>query len=141
MALYRTATSYLLIGTLLFCPYLCLPKAAAANESDCQTCNSLIEDHCCPSPASGSSGDRPGDSGSKTQGGNCLCHGAVLQSPTTLPSLDIALAVFLPIGNLPAVVKSSICGSDLFAIEHTVCHFPDADSGREVRALIESFLL
>jgi len=140
MAFRRTATIHLLVGTMLFCPYLCLPKATA-KESDRQTCGSLIEDHCCPPPASGASGDRPGDSDSKTQGGNCLCHGAVLQSPTTLPSLDIAFAAFLPIGNLLAVAKSSVCGSDLFAIEHTVCHFPDADSGREVRALIESFLL
>ena len=139
MAFRSTATIYLLVGTLLFCPYLCLPRAAANGTA------SLARDYqgdcCCPSPASGPNGDRPGNSGSKTQGGNCLCHGAVLQSPTISPSLDIALAAFLPIGDLLAVAKSFVCGGDLFAVEHTVCHFPAADSGREVRALIESLLL
>ena len=141
MAFRRAATVYVLVGTLLFCPYLCLPRAAA-KEPGRHACDGLIEDHCCPSPSpsSGPNGDRPGDSGSKAQGGNCLCHGAVLQSPTTLPSLDIAFAALLPIGDL-AVAKSSVCGGNFFAVEQTVCHFPAADSGREVRALIASFLL
>ena len=140
MVFRRTATIYVLAGTMLFCPYVCLPEAAA-KESACRVCDCRMEDHYCPSPASGPNGDRPDNSGSKTQGGDCLCHGAVLQSPPNPPSLDIAFATLLPIGDLLAVAKSSVCGCNLFAVEHAVCHFPAADSGREVRALIESLLL
>lgn len=139
MVFRRMATIYVLVGTMLFCPYLCLPQATANGTAglacECQG------DRCCPSPATAPSGEQPDDSGSKTQGGNCLCHGAVLQSPTSLPSLDIAFSALLPIGDLLAEAKSSVCGGNLFALAHTVCHFPAADSGREVRALIESLLL
>lgn len=139
MAFRRTATIHVLVGTLVVCPYFCLPQAAANGTAslarDCQG------DRCCPSPASVPNGDRPGDSDSRTQGGDCLCHGAVLQLPATPPSLDHGPAAFLPVDNLLAAAKSSVVGGTLFAAEHTACHFPAADSGRELRALIESLLL
>lgn len=139
MTFRSTATIYLLVGTLLVCPYFCLPWAAA-NETACLA-RGCQGDRCCPSPASVPNGDRPGDSDSRTQGGDCLCHGAVLQSPTTPPSLDSGLAAFLSVNDLLVAARSSILGDNQFAVAHTACHFPSADSGREVRALIESLLL
>jgi hypothetical protein len=124
---------------MLFCPYLCLPQARA-NGTAALACE-CREDHCCPSPTSVPGGNESDDSGSTAQGGDCLCHGAVLLSPPTPPSLDVALAVFLPIGDLRTVARSSVRGGNVGAVEHMVCHFAAATSGRAVRALIESFLL
>jgi len=136
----RTATIYVIVGTLLFCPYICFIQAGAIQGTSCCVRDNRVSDCCCPSPASEPGKDRP--SNPETEGGTCLCHGAVLQSPTTLPSLDIMPTVFLPSDDLLSTAKSSsVLGDDLFAVEHAVCHFPAADSGREVRALIESLLL
>ena len=141
----RAAVAGLAVAVLLGCPYVCMAQAARAGKAHTQPrcC------HCCgpnePAPdqpeGNESGRDRPNDSDSGTQGGACLCHGAVLQSPPTPPGFDHAPAAFLPVDDLPATAKSSIFGDSLFAVEHTACHFPSADSGRKVRALIESLLL
>ena len=139
MSFHRRATIYVVIGTLLLCPYTCLGLTAAVAETvDCV--RDCPDDDCCsPTPASDSGKDRP--SNSSRQGGNCLCHGAVLQSPAILPGIDAGPVAFVAIDYLLAVTRSSIFSDSLFAVEHTICHFPAADSGREVRALIESLLL
>ena len=136
---YRRATIYVVIGTLLLCPYTCLGRAVAVAETaDCV--RDCPDDDCCsPTPTPDSGKDRPSDSSG--QGGSCLCHGAVLQSPAILPGVDAGPAVFVAVDDLLALTRSSIFADSLFAVEHTICHFPAADSGREVRALIESLLL
>ena len=140
MSFYRTATIYTVIVALLFCPYICFIRAGAIQGASCRVRANRVCHCCSPSPTSEPGKDRPNNS--KTEGGNCLCHGAVLQSPTILPSLDIIPTVFMPGDDLLSTAKSSsVLGDDLFAVEHAVCHFPAADSGREVRALIESLLL
>lgn len=142
MNLRRRATIYVVIGTLLLCPYTCLGRAAAAAESlDC-ACNSPHDDccDCCsPTPASHSGQNRPSDS--SRQGGNCLCHGAVLQSPAIVPGVDAGPMMFVTAADLPIATQSSIFVDGLFAVERSACHFAAADSGRAVRALISSFLL
>jgi len=58
-----------------------------------------------------------------------------------LPGVDAGPAAFVAVDDLLAVIRPPIFSDCLFAVEHTICHFPAADSGREVRALIESLLL
>jgi hypothetical protein len=57
------------------------------------------------------------------------------------PGIDATPATFVAMEDLQAVTRSSLVPASLVAVEHTACHFPVADSGREVRALIESLLL
>ena len=141
MGFRRRATVFIIIGTLLFCPYTCLGRAAAATETD-SLAHDCRGDDCCGSlPGSGAGGDRPKPSHSGAQGGSCLCHGAVLQSPAIMPGVDAGPVAFVAVDDLLAMTRSSIFPYSLFAVEHTICHFPAADSGREVRALIASFLL
>jgi hypothetical protein len=59
----------------------------------------------------------------------------VTSNPNAGPALSVLLDDCLPLA------KSLIHADPLFAIVHHSCQFPAADSGREVRALIESFLL
>lgn len=137
MVFSRTATIYLVVGTMLLCPYRCLAQAAAVPGTACLAgcCRG------CQLSASESCKDRPSESDSGIQGETCLCHGAVLHSPAAPPSHDNGLAAFVPVDALPALARSSIFADSLFAGKHTVCHFPAVNSGREVRALIESLLL
>jgi hypothetical protein len=141
MGFRSRATVYLVIGTLLLCPYTCLGRAATVAETDDCACACPDDDcDCCsPTPSSDSGKDQPSDSGK--QGGACLCHGAVLQAPTILPGIDTGPAAFAVVDDLPAVTKSTLFADSLSVSGHTICHFPVADSGREVRALIASLLL
>jgi hypothetical protein len=139
MNLSKRATIYVVIGTLLFCPYTCLGRSAAVAKTVDSVRDCSDDDCCSPAPASDSGKDHPSNSG--RQGGTCLCHGAVLQSPAILPGVDAGPVTFVAIDALLALTRSSIFADRLFAAEHTICHFPAADSGREVRALIASLLL
>jgi hypothetical protein len=142
MAFCGKATVYVTIGTLLLCPYLCLGQVAAVYKTSTGVaCDCQDDDCCCPMPASDSDGNRPSDSDSRTQGGTCLCHGAILQSPVAPPSLDCGPVTFSLAGDLSAAAGPSLRGDGLLAVDRAVCHFPAADSGREVRALIDSLLL
>ncbi len=141
MGFRRRATIYVVIGTLLFCPYSCLGRATAVAETASLVHDCRGDDCCGPLPSSESGRDRPNPSDSGAQSGTCLCHGAVLQSPTTPQTHDNGLAAFVPVDALLGVARSSILADSLFAVEHTACHFPAVNSGREVRALIESLLL
>lgn len=133
---FGRTTIYVVVGILVLCPYTCLGRTAAVVETvDC----AQSDDCCSPPPASDSGKDRPSDS--SRRGGSCLCHGAVLQSPAILPCVDAGPATFVAVDDLQAVTRSSLFCDSLFAVAHTVCHFPAADSGRAVRALIESLLL
>jgi hypothetical protein len=134
--IYRIATTWVLVATMLLCPFICLANASTAGGQNGQPSKS-----CCPCSDSDDSENAPCQRDSGGQGGSCLCHGAVLQSPTLPPSLDIGPVVFLSSNDLLSSAKSAILADTLFAVEHTACHFPFADSGHELRALIESFLL
>ena len=50
------------------------------------------------------------------------------------------VAVFWVIPSLPTTVRRASSAVDASTEKHA-CHFANVDSGREVRALIESFLL
>jgi hypothetical protein len=98
---------------------------------------------CCCAP----SDSRPSEKGKERPdapcskpGGTCLCHGAVMDRPTAPPMPNAGIVSLLPPeGMLPA-------GEWFFAADgllpgQAACHFPAAESGREVRALVASFLL
>lgn len=137
----RKAMTCITIGTLLFCPYSCLGKAAVAVETTSPYRDCRGGDCCCPSPMSDLGKERPSDSDSGRPYGACLCHGAVLQAPTIVPDFDAGHVTFVAVDNLLPATQSSFWADGLLAVERTACHFPAADSGREVRALIESLLL
>jgi hypothetical protein len=139
---FRVATIHAVVGVLLACPFVCLSHAAAAaagaqasaavgGQSGCD---------CCSGSCPGGSKDCPGKPDSRQGGGTCLCHGAVMDRHVVSPDPGLAVVTFL----LPDAMLQR--GEPLtieqgFLTERVSCHFPAADSGREVRALIASLLL
>ena len=135
----RRVTVYLLVVTVLACPYPCLARAAVgAQASTIQECREA--DSCCPRPHSETGKDQSGKPISWPESGTCLCHGAVADRHVAPPDPDAGIAAFLPL-------DAPFVGWEPFAIERGVfteraaSHFPTANSGREVRALIASLLL
>ncbi len=134
----RTATVYLLVAVLLACPFPCLARAAAS-VGGCAADNCSTTD-ACSCPASDRGEERPDAPCSDPGSGTCLCHGAVMDRPAALPSPDAGIVSLLPLDGM------LLAGEPFFAEDRPLtgraaCHFPSADSGREVRALIESLLL
>jgi hypothetical protein len=136
----RAAIVYLLTAILLACPYFCLSNAGAGSGRSSIRSENSGGCKCCSHPAPQDSKDRPSQPDSRKGSGTCLCHGAVVNQHVEMPNLDEAVVAYLSLDSLLpapqpfAIERSSL--SDLAA-----CHFPAADSGREVRALIESLLL
>lgn len=136
--IFRVATTWSVIAALLICPFLCLANSVGSYNTTPGGHHNSVSDDCCPSSGP-TNGDRPSDNNSSNPGGACLCHGAVLY------------AHFAAGMELQEVPTSWISGDGLTSIEvalltsilsedRNTCHFPSIDSGREVRALIESFL-
>ena len=132
----RAETAWVLITTLLLCPFACLGQAVASFTSTEVGCGAT--DTCC-APSGSPADDRgPGDREGGERGGNCLCHGAVMADHSSDWELQ-PVAVFWVLAALPTTVGPALSADDASAEEHA-CHFANVDSGREVRALIESFL-
>ncbi len=70
----------------------------------------------------------------------CLCHGAVINRPGALPSPDAGIVSLLPLDRM-LLASQSFSALDRLLTGQAACHFLCADSGRQVRALIESLLL
>ncbi len=140
MTAFGRATVYLLVATLLACPYFCLANVTAVTGA------SLLRDQhtgsydCCSRPDPLDSKHRPGQPESRQGSGMCLCHGAVMDRHVETPDLQEALVTFLP-PDAGVLVRQLLTVERGFSTEQAACHFPAADSGREVRALIESLLL
>ena len=136
----RTAIVCLVVAVLLVCPYLCLSNAAAGlgaasmRGSQGKCCD------CCSRSAPQESEDGPNQPDSRQGSGTCLCHGAVMGQHVSPPNSDNAIITFLPL-DATIVLGDAFAVERGFSIEQAACHFPVADSGRAVRALIESFLL
>lgn len=134
----QTATVYLLVAVLLACPFPCLAEAAASvggcAVGDCATTDA------CACPASESGNERSDEPCSDAGSGMCLCHGAVMDRPAALPSPDAGIVSLLPLDGM-LLASGSFIAEDRLLTGQAACHFPSADSGREVRALIESLLL
>lgn len=135
----HVATAWILIATLVVCPFACLGESVAtfaASEAG-HGCGTV--DRCC-APSGSPTGDRgPGERDPREKGGSCLCHGAVMadySSDSEFQPVSVLWAI-------PALSASTRCGLSTVEApaEKHACHFANVDSGREVRALIESFLL
>jgi len=133
----RTATVYLLVAVLLACPFPCLARAASVGA--CAVGNCCRTDTC-SCPASDRGEERSDDPCSDPGSGTCLCHGAVMDRPAALPSPDAGIISLLPLDGM-LLAGESFFVEDRLLTGQAACHFPSADSGREVRALIESLLL
>jgi hypothetical protein len=96
---------------------------------------------CCSPPVHDGSKDLPGKPGPRQRScGMCLCHGAVVNRHVEMPRLDQAVVAFVSLGAV-ALIQVPLDIESGFSTPRTACHFPAAVSGRELRALIESFLL
>jgi len=137
----RVATVHFVVAVLLACPFACLAQAAAslppwtwtlASDSGCDCCSRSIprDSHKCPG--------KPADS--RQGSGTCLCHGAVMDRPAVPPDPGHEVVGFVPLDTV-LVVRGPLAIERSFFTGRTPCHFPAADSGREVRALIASLLL
>lgn len=130
----QTATVYLLVAVLLACPFPCLAHAAASVDP------CAAGDCAAACPASDSGNERSDDPCSDSDSGTCLCHGAVMDRPAALPNPDAGIVSLLPLDGM-LLAGESFFVEDRLLTGQAACHFPSADSGREVRALIESLLL
>jgi hypothetical protein len=141
---FRKAMMGLVVGTLVLCPYLCLAQAAAALVNGPTTDKNYRRPHChcCGShSASPTENGRPSGSGANGSGGTCLCHGAVLGVPQSTYDTPPSLTAQAWVDTTPAVFPPPSHRAERSFAKSAACHFPAADSGRKVRALIESLLL
>jgi len=137
----RSATVYTLLCVLLVCPYPCLARAAnACCEGTEKDCDCQDRDPCCPADSSETGDNPPGNPDCCTQGGTCLCHGAILEHCAYPIIIDAGLVAPLPVEGMLIPGQSFVVDSGLL-MERAACHFHSAESGRKVRALIESFLI
>lgn len=134
----QAATVYLLVAVLLACPFPCLAQAAASVGGCAVDVCCRTDDCSCPASDRGS--ERSDDPCSDRDSGTCLCHGAVMDRPAELPNPDAGIVSLLPLDGM-LLAGESFFVEDRQLADQVACHFPSADSGREVRALIESFLL
>jgi hypothetical protein len=137
----RTSTVYMLVCVLLVCPYPCLARAeekcceSAENDCDCQD-----RDACSSADSTETGGNTPANPDCCTQGGTCLCHGAILEHCAHPITSDAGLVAFVPAETALIPGQSYVADMGLLP-ERAACHFPSAESGRKVCALIESFLI
>lgn len=135
----RLAVVHLVAAVLVVCPYVCLwGPARGTNVSSAR--GSRFACSCCSrcAPANGKDGPAKPDSGKMS--GTCLCHGAVVGRHVAPPDPGhevlgvVAQDAARLISDLPIAQRNALG-------ERASCHFPAAETGREVRALIASFLL
>lgn len=136
---FRTATVHLVVGVLLVCPYSCLCRAvdslrsspAEGSRGGCTCCN-----HSLPKKDR----QRPGEPIRCPASGTCLCRGAIMDRPATVPDFDHSVVSSLR-PDATFLIGDSLVLNDAFSRNRAASHFSWVDSGRALRALIESFLL
>jgi hypothetical protein len=137
----RVATVHAVAVVLLTCPVVCLSHSAAAMSAP-QGRSRAACGCCCrqlPGPNSPNQ-ERPGKPDSRQGNGTCLCHGAVMDRHVVLPDPGQQVLGLVPPDALLLVLEPWTAERGLFT-ERVSCHFPTADCGRAVRALIASLLL
>jgi hypothetical protein len=143
MTPFGTATVHLLAVILLTCPYLCLSNVAAGTGASSTRGHCSGGCDCCSHSApqdSQDSKDCPDQPDSRQGSGTCLCHGAVMDRHIEMPDLGHAVVTCLA-PDAMVLVGEPFGLDNGFSTERAACHFPAAESGREVRALIASLLL
>jgi hypothetical protein len=143
MTLFRTGMAHLLTVVVLVCPYFCLPSVAGGMGKSlmCDCCEGGC-DFCSDSAPreNQDSKDCPEQPDSPRGNGACLCHGAVMDRHVELPSPNDLSGFSFPFAEL-ALAGEILGGYDRFSARMSRCHFPTAESGKAVRALIASLLL
>ena len=135
----RIATNWVLIVTLVICPFACLGQSVGTTVASETGAGCRVADRCC-APSGTPTGDRgPSDRDPSDEGGSCLCHGAVMTDHSPDSELQPA-PVFWTIPALSASMAFGVYAVGSLTEKHA-CHFANVDSGRTLRALIESFLL
>jgi hypothetical protein len=114
--------------------------ANACCERTEKDCDCQDQDLCSPADSSETGDNPPVNHDCCTQGGTCLCHGAILEHCAHPIIIDAGLVAPLPVDALPIPGQLFVADSSLLP-ERAACHFHSAESGRKVRALIESFLI
>jgi hypothetical protein len=143
MTALGTATVHLLTAILLVCPYLCLSNAATGTDASSTRVHHSAGCDCCSRSVPQDSQDSencPDQPDSRQGSGTCLCHGAVMDRHIEMFTPDHAVVVCLPSGAL-VLAAEPFGQDDQLVTQRAACHFPAAESGREVRALIASLLL
>jgi hypothetical protein len=144
MMIYRIVTAWVVAATMLLCPFLCLANAATPSKSTSPEHRRAVTHACACCPASGSqSKDKePCERDSGSQGGTCLCHGAVMDLHAKPIAVQAERGIFFLFDELFAnTAKAQLFHAN--AVRHPAsCHFvASADRGRGIRALIESLLI
>jgi hypothetical protein len=129
----RATVTYLLIATVLICPYLCLGEDTEAADAHslavgCSCCHvPLGQDN--EAPESPEDGDQ-----------DCLCHGAIEADKVEAPDCgaDALSHFWFSTPDFGLSFPSSACGT--LDARHSV-HFPPLCSGREICALVNVRLL
>lgn len=126
------AIVWLVIGTVIACPFPCLAEAAQGFGSN----GTVVRKSCgCCGPV------QPAEPAPRrsSPSGTCLCHGAVLERVAQVPALDLQpFTVNWFDGTLQIVRPTALFADD---VQLSACNFAIADSGRTIRALIESLLI
>jgi hypothetical protein len=134
---FRVTTVHVVVAVLLTCPFICLAQAAGLSTStacDPSGCG------CCPKSASGGGKECPGKPDPYQGSGTCLCHGAVMDRHVVAPDPGHEFVGFVPL-DTGLLAQGPVADEGGLTTQRASCHFPSADSGRAVRALIVSLLL
>lgn len=122
--LFRRVIVWLVIGTVLLCPFPCLAEAVRSLNDDATVSCGLCR--CCCPVQNTKPAPRPSN-----EGGTCLCHGAVLDHVTHLPVLELQLTPQFLGDDALQFDKSSVCC--LPDVQPSACDFAVAESGRTIR--------
>lgn len=130
----RAAVTYLLIATVLICPYLCLGENTEAADARVQR----VGCSCCHDPLP------PGNEAPESPDGDerdCLCHGAIEAAKVEGPDFDAdGLSHFWLATQDVGLALPSTAARCTLDSPHSV-HFPLQCSGREICTLVNARLL
>ena len=129
----KASVAYLLIATVMVCPYLCLGEDAEAVDA----CATQVRCSCSDEPANG---DKVPPESPDDEGRDCLCQGAieaVKADDSSCCADELLLCRMSPL-ELDLSRPSYACST--LESGHSV-HFPPLSSGREICALVNARLL
>ena len=129
----KATLAYLLIATVLICPYLCLAEGTEAAD----VCAQAVSCSCSDEPL-GQDNDTP----ESPEGGehDCLCRGAIEAAKiegSDFGADDLSLYWVSPL-EIGLSFPSSACST---LESGNSVHFPPLSSGREICALVNARLL
>jgi hypothetical protein len=136
---FRVVVVHSVVAILLVCPFICMAEAATIGHA----ASLLRKPSCCgccsrSAPEDGKNAPGMPDSGQGSS--TCLCHGAVMDRQIVATDASHDLVTIVVMDALSSSCQSPTTGRYVFTDKNS-CHFPTADSGKGIRALIASLLL